>query len=347
VTDGAQGTPALNTYNASLHNSAGVPPNCAGIRAAWTPPFPGANDYNTPPNDGVFPPTGGLSGAATIINPNEGTDITYDAVAVDNFSAIALHFEPGSIQPQLSDVNPKNSAVFSGTDVVRTTWGIGILPPAMPVTALFMRNAVINEYAYAVGGPTAPTLGTDWVVNFPTKRLHLAEPAIANKLPFVSLTAGIGAPLTSTGACELTTPTAYNREEGVITTGLGFSPPRTQPGQNLCWEVNVISIDSAGGTISNVLNSNGGVLATTGIRMTLNPGFTEGWIRMAFAQARTAPVGSTVRTNIYTGLVGPATASVYTGLPMLGFSAVSFVNTSTVANYGGSYTHRYSRNINP
>ncbi|OFW18615.1 MAG: hypothetical protein A3H27_11365 [Acidobacteria bacterium RIFCSPLOWO2_02_FULL_59_13] len=318
------GAPALNTFNASLHNSAGVPPNCAAIRNAWL-----SNDYAG--NDGVAAPTGMLAGAAVIINPIEGTDITYDAVAIDRFSDVPQHFAPGSIQPQLSDVTPKNSAIFSGTDVVRTAWGLAVVPPAMPISALFMRNSVQNEYAIAA----APTgLGTDWVVTFPTKRQHISFAAAVDKAPFTSS-------LSSTGACELTTLTSYNREEGIVTSGLIFSPPPAAGTNALCWEVNVISMTN-GGTTSNVL----GGLTT---RMTLAQPFAEGWMRMDFAQTRPSPAASTTRTNIETGAVTAGLASVYTGLPVLGLAAVSFVNTGTLpnTNYGGSQSHRYSRFITP
>ena len=324
------GAPVLNTFVASLHNSAGVPPNCAGIRNAWSPAG-GTNDYSTPANDGVFPPTGGLMGAGTIINPIEGTDFSYDAVAIDRFSATALHFEPGSIFPQLADVNPKNSAVFSGTDVVVTNW-TGATPAVLPITALLMRNQIHNVYAVGAAGTA---LATDWVVTFPTKNKHLLEAVAANKLPFTST-------LGTSGACETVSATAYDREEQVQTSPLGFSPPTPAGVFSLCWETNIVSMVN-GSTTSNVFGS------ISGVRSTLSVPYAEGWLRMGFAQTRTAPAAATSRINIETGALTSGITSTYTGLPAVGFAGIAFVNTGTLpnTNYGGVYSHGFMRQIAP
>lgn len=325
------GTPVLNTFNASKHNSAGVPPNCAAIRAAWAPADPGLNDYNTPPNDGVSAPTGGLSGAGTVINPVEGTDFSYDAVAVDRFSAVPLHFAPGSIQPQLADVNPKNSAVFSGTDVVITNW-TGAIPAVLPVSAILMRNSVVNVYSVSATGTAT---GTDWVVTFPTKNKHIAETVAANKAPFTST-------LGTTGACETVNATAYDREEQVQTSPLGFSPPTPAGVFQLCWETNVVSMAN-GSTTSNVFGS------ISGVRSTLTVPYADGWLNMGFAQTRTSPAGSSIRLNINTLAAPTIVTPIYTGLPVVGFAGISLVNTGTLpnTNYGGVYSHSYLRNIAP
>ena len=319
----------LNTFNASKHNTAGVPPNCAAIRAAWAPAGI-TNDYSTPPNDGVSAPTGGLSGAGTIINPIEGTDFSYDAVAVDKFSAIPLHFAPGSIQPQLNDVNPKVSAVFDDTDIVLTSWA-GAIPGVLPVSAILARSAIVNVYAVGAAGTA---LATDWLVTFPTKNKHIAEALAANKAPFTST-------LGTTGACEVASATAYNREEQVQTSPLGFSPPTPAGVFSLCWETNVVSMVN-GGTTSNVF----GGLNT---RSTLSVPYAEGWLNLGFAQARVAPAAATTRINTGTGVVTAGLTSTYTGLPVVGFAGIAFVNTGTIpnTNYGGVYGHSYLRNIAP
>ncbi len=322
-TDGLQaGSTATDTFAAAKHAS-GVPANCAAIRTAWT-----TNDYGLPANDGINVPTGGLSGAGTLINPLEGTDITYDAVAMERFRTAAGHFAPGSIKLEMNDVDPMVSVVFQGTDMVRTDW-TGETPAAVAVSAVLQRNQIINEHAVAA----APVgLGTDWVVTFPTKFQHVSQALTINKAPFTST-------LTTTGACETVGLTTYNREEGIVSSGLIFSPPPPAGVNTLCWEANVISMAN-GGVTSNVL---GGLVS----RQTLTVPFSEGWVRMGFTQTRVAPAASSVRTNLYTGVAGAAMQPTYTGLPVVGFAALSFVNTSTLANYGGSYTHRYTRAIAP
>jgi hypothetical protein len=318
----------LNTYAAALHNAGGVPANCAAIRNGWLPV--GTPSGYTSSIDGIAPPTGTLSGAGTIINPLEGTDITYDGIAVNNFSSVPLHFAPGSIRPNLGDINPKVSAILQGQSMVLTDWGLTPAPLSMPVSALLMRDQVINEFAVAA----APVgLSTDWVVTFPTKRDHVEQASLANKAPFTSS-------LGTNGACESVSLTTYNREEAQQTTGLIFSPPQLVAGNNLCWEANVVALNSSA-VISNAL---GGVNTKLGLTLP----FPEGWLRMGFAQTRVAPALATSFTDLYTGVVTtPATGTTYTGLPVVGFAAMTFVNTSSLANYGGSYTHRYSRRITP
>jgi hypothetical protein len=326
LVSGVKNGDGLDTWLASKH-VAGTPPNCGAIRNSWL-----GTGYNG--NQGVNIPTGGLSGAGTIINVNEGTDISYDAVPMENFSATRLHFAPGDFLPNLGNVNPPVSAVLQTSDFVVTDWFLATQPPVVSVSAILMRNQLLNEYAVAAQ-PVG--LGTDWVITMPTKRDHILASGL-NKAPFTSS-------LTTTGACEAVTLTAYNREEATQTTGLQFSPSQSQ-GNSLCWEVNVVSMKHLT-TESNVL---GGV--TT--RLVLPVPFSEGWIRMAFNQTLVAPALATTRTTIVPGLVtfGAVTtttglSSTYTGLPVLGFSAVTFVNTSTLANYGSAYEHRYYRNIQP
>jgi hypothetical protein len=189
-----------------------------------------------------------------------------------------------------------------------------------------MRDQVVNEFAW--GTSASVGLGTDWVITMPTKGFHVGSTITAATQPFSST-------LTTTGACEAVSLTTYNREEQ-SSTALAFSPPGQ--GSNLCWEVGVVSWGT-----SNVL---GGV--TT--HQSVSTAFQEGWIRLAFAQKLVDANNLTYKTTFY-GAGGPVTsaanAGTYTGLPVLGFSATTFLNNSSLAAYGSAYVHRYSRNITP
>jgi hypothetical protein len=334
------GPPVLNTYNASLHNSVGVPPNCAAIRNAWNPAL--GLDYAA--NDGVFVPTGGLSGSGTVINPLEGQASSYDAVALDRFSNAILHFAPGTISPQLSDVTPKVSTVILANNVVTTDW-TGLTPTVLPVSAVLLRNQIINVYD-VVAGSTG--VKTDWVVTMPTKAQHIGSGSPA---PFSSS-------LSSSGACENVTATRFDREEQTVTVPLGFSPPPPpgSPGQ-LCWEANVISINSATGITSDVLGS---LYAPTKQSITVPtltttpPNAFDGWMRLTFAQTL-GVAGSTRVYDFDTGLVSGSTVfpsglnATYTGLPVVGFAAESLNGgipaAGVLSNYGSFYGHAYYRNI--
>lgn len=316
----------FDTFDAALH-AAGVPANCAGIRSTWL-----SGDYSSA-TDGMVAPTGTLSGYGTLINPAEGTDLTYDAVAIDAFSNVANHQAPGSIQPDLSAVSPKVSTVLVGSNTYTTNWAAGIaggLTDAVPVSGVIMRDQIINEYAVAA----APVgLGTDWVVTFPTKRLHTLAGV---KDPFDDLKS-----LGTTGWCETVALSAYDREEGYQTSGLIFSPPPPAGVNTLCWEANVVSMTN-GGTSSNVLGS-------ANVRQTLGVPFAAGWLRMSFTAATQEIPAAIIGANTIVTPLGqaPAAAAAYTyeGLPVVGFMTQSFVNTGTLANYGGTATHRYNHNI--
>lgn len=309
-----------DTFDNAKHAS-GVPANCAQIRSDWL-----TGGFSTATN-GVSTPTGGLSGSGTLINVGEGTDVTYDAVPLDAFSDVANHQTPGSIAPDLGAVSPALSIVFrSQNDVTRTDWTGSALAAVVPVSAVLDRNEIINEYAVAAQ-PVG--LSTDWVVTFPTKRLHLAN-SPGSIAPFTKL-------LTKTGACEPVSLTTFNREEGVQTSGLVFSPPPPTGVNTLCWEANVVSMAN-GGTTSNALGS-------ANVRQTLALPFAEGWLRMGFTQTMVTPAASTTDVDMVSVTQTGLTTATYTGLPVVGFAAETFVNNSTLANFGSSTTHRYNRSI--
>jgi hypothetical protein len=317
----------LDTFVASKHVS-NVPPNCAAIVNS----FISGTGYPTA-STGVLAPTGGLSGTGTILNPGEGSDMSYNAVALDSFSDVANHQLPGSTNPDLFSVSPLISGTLDGAgSYVLSAWAI----PIQAVDATIDRHEIVNEYAVAT---TPVGLGTDWVVTFPTKRQHYQAPVGTAAVPAKPFTAS----LTTTGACEAVSLTSYNREEATQTTGLQFSPTQTG-GTFLCYEVNVISMQS-GSTISNALGS------ASPIRTVLPQPFSEGWIRMAFGQTMVAPA------SVYLGIAQPNSAGVaigataafaavtYTGLPVIGFSDQTFLNQTTLAAFGTGYEHRYTRSL--
>lgn len=314
------------------HNSAGVPANCAAVNAGWSSGgFTSGVGSNALAN-----PTGTLMGAATIINVLEGTDISYNAVALANWSTSVNHANPGSLTPTLAGVNPQVSAVMDGASLVVTDWtgsiALALDPAVAPVSAVFQRDALYNEYIWGSG---AVGFGTDWVVTMPTKTYHIlqgGQPAVAG-YPYQPFTSS----LTTTGACETITLVSYNREEAA-SSALSFSPGTSQ---SICWEVNVLSWGS-----SNVL----GAQAT---RVSVITPYTEGWGRMTFSQPWDTHLVNTTRTSY--GVIGGGTnvtttaltRATYTGLPVIGFAAATFVNNALVSNYGSAYDHRYSRKISP
>ena len=285
----------------------------------------------------TVPGTGGLFGTMTLINVLKGEDFGIDATALNGFSTQPLWFEPADTRPTLANVNPKRSVVVAGTNVYITEWATAPNPnQADAVSAVLMHDNVYNEF---VVEPTTKS-GTDWVVTFPTKREYVAVGTGAASKLFQS---NFGA----TGSCDDVVLTQYDREERTIISQTSFSPPPPTQTDSLCWEANVISVNS-----KNVLGSkNVSNVPTT---------FTAGWISLNF-RGSTVPAtrhqligGSSQGFNTITGgtfVVQPNTT--FNGLPVVGFAAITFENeTLTVgpgsnvqSNYGGNFNHKVTSDV--
>jgi hypothetical protein len=191
------------------------------------------------------------------------------------------------------------------------------------VTASLMGNAITGEYL------TTGTFGTDWIVTFPTRYLHVGED-ITTTVPDEGF---VAAPFTveqtaATGqACHTVDFDYYNREEtqNTVAVDVSVSPGVPTPGVSLCYEVNVLSMNdsSAAGTVSDVVGS-----ITNKAVFDLGGSFADGWARLGF--------------GAYT-LAGDAVT--FTGLPVVGFSAVNDVVSGT--EKGGVFASRVTFDQTP
>lgn len=306
-------------------------PSCAGLPLSDAVP------------SGLVAPTGGLAGAASIINVNEGTDYGYDAVALDNWSNQTRWAGPGTSSPKLIDASPAISVVLdsapSGGRMLVTSWS----NPRDAVSAVLMRSHVYNEYTVEAGIKAA----TDWVITFPTKS-HYVNGLVQAVRPFQS---SFGAQ----GSCDSIGLIYYDREEQTPGAMVDFSPT-TPLARSLCYEANVVSFSANSGTtaVSNVLHSNNVA------NVPLKAGWVNGWADLSFTQdagyagshSLAAPVGTTTITNLATGSVSPNQSVTYFGLPVVGFALQSYsttglpgVSTTVLSNYGGNFNHKYLRDI--
>ncbi len=127
------------TYDAITH-IAGVP-DCTPLTSASSDTVAG---------------NGGLFGTATLINVLTGDAYGIDAVALDGFSTLPLWFAPGSILPNLANVNPKVSVVTASNATYVTDWA-ATTNPIDAVSAVFMHNAVHNEFVLDTLSRARPT----------------------------------------------------------------------------------------------------------------------------------------------------------------------------------------------
>ncbi|MET1080915.1 MAG: hypothetical protein ABWY06_23120 [Pseudomonas sp.] len=141
------------------------------------------------PSAGAFalaPPSGGLSGSATLINVVQGTEFGYAPVVLDNFSDQNL--VPRGSMLQTADLNmatPKTSLVFHEGKAVSSTWPFGV----DAVSAVLMHASLRNDFVLE---PITQS-GTDRVVSMPTRMYYYGSTGRPN--PF-------GRTMSSGGVCE-------------------------------------------------------------------------------------------------------------------------------------------------
>ena len=321
------GTPSATskTMYASFatHGATGVPANCAGLDAAWASGTWATNAFGTKTinnvvyESGVSQATGGLYGLSYHINVEAAAAFAIEPTAIDDFygATSSTHTDPGSEAPSLGEGQAVAVVHSDGGDqYVEMTFDSG----AQAVSATIATSTLSNDVMVnpAIGGMT------DWVVTFPTKRLHVDVASASAVIPPFTDN-WVGAVLQSDGvtykedpACETVTIDQWDREEAFTANSNQFSPKPVTSSSKICNEVAVIATGTAGTASA--------LSASTGV---INLGFpyAEGWQRFTFAQKTTDGDG--------------ATGSKYlTGLPAIGFAAYK-VNNGAMS-YGNTSVHK-------
>ncbi|MEZ5465507.1 MAG: hypothetical protein R3F22_09860 [Lysobacteraceae bacterium] len=371
---------------AALH-VAGVPNDCQalvdafrvveGVAGQWEPNF---GDVSTD----IDEPNGGLFGGAEIANALQGTNLSYNADALEGFYQLSnevtglvqnLHTNPGSVSPSLEDAEDLNGTgvaqaiVFDNGTLVTLDFDRGL----DAVSAAFMHNQVYNEYVTSPGAGAS----SEWVMTFPTKRLHIEDTLTwQERRPFT--VDYDGHPSTPAGACEPVELAFWDREEqfpgalegstGVCPSPLppeGCNPTTNVPGPRLCWEATVLTFNQAQDIIDNEESNILGARYATNFELvdTYLPSglpsptattFHTGWIRLDFytdgIDNSTGGLGSD-GVNDHSMLSLPEAGgglNLVEGLPVTGFWAAEYVNgelsEGVVANYSGLHKHRADRN---
>lgn len=295
--------------------------NCAAVAAAWQAggAFQSSNGVE------LSAPTGGLMGGGTLINVPQGTDYSYDPVALTKVYSSKRHTAPGAANPNLGEADPTSVAMVDGVPVT-STWAYGI----DAVSAVLTHQTVINEYVAA-----SPMLdaATDVILTFPTKSFYVVRESDVGQVTRAPFSAEFddvapagagtgGGPLAdgaSTGACEATDIVRYARDGRINTPSLALAtppPPRDPPGVS-CWAASVFSL-------GNVLQSANGATIASHVYTTF------GRIDLSF-MASSQQMMSTEGHK-------------YFGLPVIGFSVHKYINGNlggVLSNYGGTLAHKY------
>lgn len=311
-------TVTASVYTSAIqHDATGVPGDCPSLDAAWAT---GGSWSDSDGEDGVTAVTGGLYGYGVLIDVEEGTDASYDAVAVDDWidsqGSGYFHSGPGDLLPSIASEADLNYDVFDEGGVVSGTAFTG----ADSVSATMMQASISNDYVLE----STINAGTDWVVTFPTKRFYV------NQTPAEQPFTNDWSSLTST-ACEIFGIEYWDREERTPVDPIDpndFSPlppPGEIPTFSFCYEANVLTFNN-----SDVLSAS----ARTGVNLNLETGFENGWARIDFTGE---------------GRVLETVDNDFAGLPVVGFAVQRYVNGTlpdgVLSNYSGQVLHKGDRLI--
>lgn len=348
-----------DTFATDATHVDGEPDDCQSLVDSWA---------NGTWSDDAFAdidePTGGLFGAGSIVDVANGTNLSYNADAIDGFYTLpastfdpVLHTSPGSILPSLSQAQTApgeaDSIIFNNGALITLDFVNG-RPDA--VSSVYMHDQIFNEY-----NTSETTLAaSEWVVTFPTKRLHLESGSIARRRPFFNDSDDTVGDTTTTngnvpgdtavfdpsGYCEPIEIDYYDREEGPEAPAavVDFSPPPEveQLALSLCFEANVVSFNQEAEVTAGATAVLGSRRVARNINLETASGeeVTAGWVNMHLGN-----------TNNYlldgTDLTGTVPRNQLFGLPVTGFWVANFVNTNAapgqLANYSLLSKHRASR----
>ena len=364
---------------AATHKADGVPLNCAYLRNEWNSSNAGTwlseagangtgNHNVNPPGSGYidedgevafneFGGPGGIFGGGVIVNVPAGTSFSYNAYAINGFYTMDanLHYRPGTIFPHLGMAqNEPGYAIATVFDAAGNPFDLGFesgstadAPSA--VSAVLSARYVANEYVSIPGFASS-----DWVVTFPTKRLHTyRKPAnsttAAGLAPF-SVAQGAGSAgdrednIFMGSWPEEITVQYWDREEGTPVEPVqpGDVSPLPPPGEPTVLafrqEANVFAFVPPSEFEEDMASPVLGTPQELGASiLPLEDGFVAGWARIGFTNTLTSDPD--LGDGAYT----------ITGLPIIGFWAVNFVGTDVVggvvANYTFAHPHRVVRDI--
>ncbi|MGN6519466.1 MAG: hypothetical protein ACTHK2_08595 [Dokdonella sp.] len=334
--------------------------DCAAIAAAWAP----GGAWDADPDADLGAPAGGLYGVEYVVDVARGTMFGVDAVAIDGFRAAPMHTAPGAAMPDLDSASAGADGRYAA--LVGVNGGPRTLQyerPVDAVSALFMAASLEGDYT------RSESIGarTDWIVTAPTKRFYV-DPALAGGAATPPFEVGFAHSYTSGQmtvhggvveqwasaypyACANVAAVSYGRDGialalAAANAGGGVDPTAaaSNPALTPCLETSVLAFmtapDSSG--IDLPVSAIGSRLTNAtdpGAHVSRNVSGIEllpaaGSLSLDLAHdMRGAPIASHA-------LAAASNGDVLIGLPVVAFSATTFVNDhvseGVLANYGAS-----------
>lgn len=296
--------------------------DCDFFETAWGP----AGQWTLDPSSEVLPPTGGLSGNASVINVADSTLYTFDATALSHFSIVAQHSAADAALPDLSSAitdparQEVEALVVGEGRIYRSRWPQARAIDA--VSAALLSSSIDNEFNVE-GGLDART---DWLLTFPT-RPYYTDPARTDiaMAPFTRRYAGASSSSNDAGLqCEPIEARLFDREQQQLpwlAAVSGIAVP--QRPHTLCRSAQVVEFQgSAAAARSDTL------LATDALPLQTAPFSgrpSNGHAVLEF----TAP-GQQLGPDL--------DGQVFQGLPVIGFAATRLRNLQARPGEIGNYT---------
>jgi hypothetical protein len=313
---------------------------CGQIVNAWNT----SNGYRTiNPSIDMAPPGGGLYGSESIVNVAEGTLYSFDAIAVDGFSLTAQHSAPQAIAPDLDTASKgSDGKVAASVPIAGRIRELEYDRAQDAVSALFMADQVYNEYI------VDPAIGaqSDWVVTAPTKRFYVDPNFLGPNFLLGQLSAPFDrafgtdpqVPGTSCSAFDylLNDRNGYEGDFGIFP-----FPSNGAPIPSLCFETNVLTVAATSSLLGSRLLMNATCCGMPTTILYEANGATSGNYVLRFnGQVQGLPLSHALSAS--------TSGAILTGLPLVGFLAVNYINANVtpgvLSNYAGAYRHRATAN---
>jgi len=226
------------------------------------------------------------------------------------------------------DQDPGVSGPWPVASTMSTVSGIGMQAGLIPGDRdeAYYTNGIYDDGdgEGVLGGPVGPpavAVGDSRITNVPYAPFSQA---------FIT-TSSNSVVVNDTGSCVGVAYNAYNRAESTLGSGGGSipSPAPALPGDDICYETNVLAFNTSGPLSSEVQT-----IVDTG-----DLG-DNGWLHLSFTDDSAQAVDGTVQDATVGGLVG------WSGLPTIGF-VVKQRNVGYVGgNYASSMDHGFRRQCN-
>lgn len=312
---------------------------------------PGSDGTSLPPDCGVAnvpsivvaAPTGGVSGTLTLINVMSGLDFTSNAEALAELATQPYYRVASDPYPDFNvgEVSPVTQHSANGK-VYRIDWGNRAFAVSAALTTPRAENEIILD--------TLTQSATDWVVTFPTKRLH--GTAVADGGPFAASLD----PDRRSIPFELAFFPRDGAGVSLVNACVGLCPPGTVTTTlRLPFASTVVGF-RRGATAAGAVGISGVLGSVNAWLVTIPSAAQNGAAALRFDGFYTTPRTSAVNAlslRLSDGVLAPETIRIE-GMPALGFALRTFRNGSLACgagtcqgNYGGSFPHKWRTAIGP